>query len=277
MRLFRALRRFVIVAFAMCLAPFSPMNLMEDARAEWYGAGYGGLSLSSSLQNVTMNSFGQRIADQIFPQAYDPSDTNGRGTITQSFKTADLSLKNSPLFGGKFGYFFGDEGLPWLGLELDTFYTTPTIKTQRVTFSQEITYQPNQPQPSAICNQPAPPPTCPGFVKTSGTLSIQESNLRLFAMVANVVARYPGKVFQPYIGVGGGAFYFTSSSGSIQGRQVVPGVNAMAGVKVLASEEWGVFLEGRYNRATITNFDPTYGLSGTYSVFHLVGGVSYHF
>lgn len=259
------------------MAPLFLLNWMEHARAEWYGAGYGGLSVSSSLQNVTMNSFGQRIADQRFPQAYDPLDANGRGTITQTFKTADLSLKNAPLFGGKFGYFFGDEGLPWLGLELDGFYTTPTIKTQSVTFSQETTYQPNQPQPSVICNQPVSPPACPAFVKTSGALSIQESNLRLFAMIANVVARYPGKVFQPYVGVGAGAFYFTSSTGSIQGRQVVPGLNAMAGLKILATEEWGFFLEGKYNRATISNFDPTFGLSGEYSAFNVLAGIAYHF
>ena len=91
--------------------------------------------------------------------------------------------------------------------------------------------------------------------------------MRLITVAFNVVARYPGKIFQPYVGVGVGAFYF-SSSGQIDGHQVVPGINAQVGLKVLATEEWGLFVEGKYNYATITNLDPSgYGLSGAYSAF----------
>jgi hypothetical protein len=34
----------------------------------------------------------------------------------------------------------------------------------------------------------------------------------------------------------------------------VPNLNAMVGLKVLATKEWGFFLEEKYNRATISNF-----------------------
>jgi hypothetical protein len=47
---------------------------------------------------------------------------------------------------------------------------------------------------------------------------------------------------------------------------------------VLATEEWGFFLEGKYNYATITNLDPSgNGLSGVYSAFNAIAGVAYHF
>jgi hypothetical protein len=101
--------------------------------------------------------------------------------------------------------------------------------------------------------------------------------MRLITVVFNVVARYPGTTFQPYAGVGGGAFYF-NSSGQIDGRQVVPGLNTQLGLKVLATEEWGLFVEGKYNYATITNLDPAgFGFSGVYSSFNAIAGVAYHF
>src|SRR5574341_1208156 len=100
--------------------------------------------------------------------------------------------------------------------------------------------------------------------------------MRLLTVAFNVVARYPGKVFQPYVGVGAGAFYF-SSSGQISGRQVVPGLNAQAGLKMLVTEEWGFFIEGKYNYATISTLDSTFGLSGVYSAYSGVGGIAYHF
>ena len=111
----------------------------------------------------------------------------------------------------------------------------------------------------------------------NGTLQLSQSSMRLVTVAFNVVARYPGTIFQPYVGVGAGGFYF-SSSGQIDGRQVVPGLNTQLGLKVLATEEWGLFVEGKYNYATITNLDPSgFGLSGVYSAFNLLAGIAYHF
>ena len=47
--------------------------------------------------------------------------------------------------------------------------------------------------------------------------------------------------------------------------------------KILATDELGFSLEGKFNRATITNFDRVYGLSGEYSAFNVVAGIAYHF
>jgi hypothetical protein len=99
----------------------------------------------------------------------------------------------------------------------------------------------------------------------------------MITVAFNVIARYPGTTFQPYVGAGAGAFYFWSTTGSIQGRQWVPGLNLLTGLNVLLTDEWGFFAEGKYNRASINNFDPTFGLNGTYSAIHFVAGLSYHF
>jgi outer membrane protein W len=248
-----------------------------SAAAEWYVGGYGGLSAGGSLSNVTMPLLGQRLAEQQFPQANDPLDVNGRGTLTQTLKTSDFSLKHSAMFGGKVGYFFTDEKLPWLGIELEAFTTAPSIKSQTVDTRHDITYQPNTPAAPAQCLPPVPLPNCPAVALNQSRLSVQESSLRVTTLAFNLIARYPGDILQPYVGIGGGAFYFSSANGTFQGRQFYPGLNALVGVKLLIDEEWGLFAEGKYNMANISNFDPTFGLSGMYSIYHLVAGIAYHF
>lgn len=249
---------------------------VESARSEWYLSGYGGYSAAQPLADATMNTFGQTSAVNRY--GFSTSNIQQGDTLTQNFSTSDLSLKQSVLYGGKGGYFFTDQGLPWLGVELESFTTTPTINTQTLTTTQDITFILG---PSHLPNPgcPIPPPTnqCSVQETVHSTLPVTQSSLRLVTAIFNVVARYPGTMFQPYVGVGGGGFYF-SSSGQIDGRQVVPGLNTQLGLKVLATEEWGLFVEGKYNYATITNLDPSgFGLSGVYSAFNILGGIAYHF
>ena len=250
------------------------------AQAEWYAGGYGGLSTSGSITDATMPLLGQRLAEQQFPQANQPLNISGRGTLTQTFKTSDIALKNSAIFGGKVGYFFTEEKLSWLGVELEAFTTNPKIKPQTLATTQDIQYQPNTPATAAQCppqNTIKPQPNCPASVLNRSSLTLQESSLRVTTVAFNLIARYPGQFFQPYAGIGAGAFYFSSSNGSIQGRQFRPGLNLLAGTKVRVTDEWGLFAEGKYNIANVGNLDPTFGLSGMYSIFHLVAGVAYHF
>jgi hypothetical protein len=39
----------------------------------------------------------------------------------------------------------------------------------------------------------------------------------------------------------------------------------------------GLFVEGKYNYATLSNFDPTFGLSGEFSAINFLVGAAYHF
>ena len=265
---------------SMCSPASSALVLMvltcalpQPAASEWYVAGYGGANFPTALTAVQMNQLGETLDTQFFSggQSTPPS-----GTYSQTLSSSDLKLKQSPLFGGRVGYFFADQGFSWLGAEFDVFTTTPTIKNQTVNTVHHITFNPFDPQ--------SPPPgvncilgvTCQIQQSIPGTVNVPESSMRLIAFTFNAVVRYPGKVFQPYAGVGGGAFYF-SSSGAIRGHQVVPGLNAFGGMKMLFFEDWGVFVEGRFNRATITNFDSAFGLSGEYSAFNVLAGLSYHY
>lgn len=247
--------------------------LPQPAASEWYVAGYGGASFPVALNSVQMNQLGETLDTQFFSGG---QSTPSTGTYSQTLSSSDLKLKQSPLFGGRVGYFFADQGFKWLGAEFEVFTTTPTIKNQTVNTVHHITFNPFNPE--------SPPPgvnctlgvTCQIQQSIPGTVNVPESSMRLIAFTFNAVVRYPGKVFQPYAGVGGGAFYFTSS-GAVRGHQVAPGLNAFGGMKVLILDDWGLFVEGKFTRATITNLDGVFGLSGEYNSFNVLGGLAYHF
>jgi len=251
------------------------IGFQHVAYAEWYVGGYGGWNWPQALQDVHMNALGE----QLLPARFKNFMETNSGTVDQTLSSSSVSLKSSPIFGGKAGYFFSDEGFSWLGVEIEAFTTKPSIKSQTVSTVQDILYTPNPQQfPQFDCTTAGnQAPSCPQQVRSTSQFQLQQSSMRLIAVAFNVVARYPGKVFQPYIGIGGGAFYF-SSSGQVDGHQVVPGLNLSTGLKVLITEEWGLFIEGKYNRATFTNLDPSgLGLSGQYSAFNAVAGLAYHF
>lgn len=248
----------------------------HEAQAEWYVGGYGGFSSLNDLNDVTMPILGQTRARQQFPQADDPLNSGGRGTLSQNFKASDVSLKNSAMFGGKVGYFFNEMNLPWLGIEVEAFTTNPKIEAQTLDTTHEITYQPNTPATANDCAQLIPPPNCPAAVTNKSKLSLRESDLRVTTVALNLIVRYPGEVLQPYAGVGIGAFYFMSS-GQIDGRQVVPGLNTQVGLKYLATKEWALFVEGKHNLANVSQLDSIFGVSGMYSIFHIVAGAAFHF
>ncbi len=244
---------------------------IDNAHAEWYVAGYGGISAPQSFKNVTMDRYGLTQDSNLFTGAF---QTPPVGSLTQSFHTSNVSVNQSPIFGGKTGYFFSDEGLHWLGVELEAFTSQPSIRQQTVTTTHDVIYLPNTPDLNpGTCILGS---NCQIQRRINSTLSLQESSLQLIALAFNVVARYPGEVFQPYVGVGVGGFYFKGSD-RFNGRQIVPGLNLQAGVKILMTEEWGFFVEGKYNRATLTNFDPGFGLSAEYSAFNAVAGLAFHF
>lgn len=249
--------------------------LYEPGAAEWYVGAYGGFSSPSDLTSVSMPDFGQRsaLSDPLLAPATNPE----LASLTQTFKTTDVKTESSPIFGGKVGYFFNQQQFPWLGVELEVFTTKPDIEAQVVQTNQDIQFNPVNIAPGGICSfYPTSTPTCPQLIHKDGSLQVPSSSLRVFTAAANVLIRYPGRWCEPYVGVGVGAFYFRGT-GSIVGDQVVPGLNGLWGIKLFPTDEWGLFVEGKYNRATISSFDSTFGISATYDVFHVVGGVLYRF
>ena len=189
------------------------------------------------------------------------SNVKGTGP-TAGQSTSDLDQLNSPLFGFKVGYFFA--GLPWLGIEGDFYYTTPHVTQQLV--ERVVIPPPVNLRQTAIA---------PGFHMTymNGT--------------ANLIARYPGKRFQPYAGGGVGLAYGRISG--VQTFQVGTGrpvtdsqsdmsvvFNALVGSRFFLTKHVALFGEYKY---TTTSFD--FGgnvlIKTDYTAHNLVGGVSFHF
>jgi opacity protein-like surface antigen len=159
---------------------------------------------------------------------------------------ADFDLQNSITYGGKVGYFPGHS---WIGIEGEVFHTTPHIKEFPATASL---------------------PADPGI------------NLRVTTVGANVIARYPGRTFQPYVGAGiGAAIAHIGDTSTVRSEtDVAAAWNVLGGLRAFVTPQIAVFGEYKYTGATF-KFDQAFGdlggFSGNYRAQHILGGLSYHF
>jgi opacity protein-like surface antigen len=87
----------------------------------------------------------------------------------------------------------------------------------------------------------------------SGTESIGSTNLLVFGSMVNLIIRYPGKVIQPYVGIGGGLSHGILFGADIPGRadrdfEASPtfGYQFLAGVQSNLTEK--TYLFGEYKR-----------------------------
>lgn len=176
--------------------------------------------------------------------------TNVKGTGTlQGTTFNDLRLSNGAVYGGKAGYYFN-----WVGLEVDGYYSKVKIEPQQL-------------------------------VATQGTLNLafntREADLAVTTFALNLLARYPGETFQPYIGAGPALFFAKASSpGAVSDTDTTVGLSAIAGLRVMLTQRLGLFAEYKFNRANFTfgnAFPPSAGISGDYKPNLFVGGLSLHF
>lgn len=177
----------------------------------------------------------------------DLTDIKGTGGAS-GLNLSDLSLQNSLAYGGKIGYFF--PAVNWLGVETEVYNTTPHVKQQPATVS--------------AFGLTVPVGTLPGF------------HLRVLTWGINAVVRYPGKTFQPYAGVGLGMFFAEAKFQGQSDNDTAPGLNALAGLRVFATNHIALFAEYKYHRATFT-FPTAIGFEADYSANMFMGGLSYHF
>jgi opacity protein-like surface antigen len=178
-----------------------------------------------------------------------PNDlTNVQGAGGASgLSISDLDLKSSVAYGGKVGYFF--PGANWLGVETEVYNTTPHVKQQ--------------------------PATVSAFGASSSGI-VPGFNLRVLTWGINAIVRYPGKTFQPYAGVGLGVFFANATFQGQSDSDTAPGLNALAGIRMFATDHLALFAEYKYNRATF-NLPNAIGFEADYSANIFMGGVSYHF
>ncbi|OQW37652.1 MAG: hypothetical protein A4E19_13340 [Nitrospira sp. SG-bin1] len=158
----------------------------------------------------------------------------------------DFDLQNSITYGGKVGYFPGHS---WIGIEGEVFHSSPHIKELPATASL---------------------PADPGI------------HFRVTTVGANIIARYPGRTFQPYVGagVGAGIAHIGDTATVRSDSDVAAAWNILAGLRAFVTPHIAVFTEYKYTGATFDfdeAFGPLGGFSGNYRAQHVLGGLSYHF
>lgn len=156
---------------------------------------------------------------------------------------SDLALKSSLAYGAKLGHYL--DNLKYFGVETEAYTLTPDIKQQTV----------------AINGVPA------------GTIS--GSHLRVTTWAANVIYRYPGETFQPYAGVGMGVFFASASNATGSDTSVSPGLNVLAGLRLMVTKQIGLFGEYKFNMARLNFKDADE--SAQYKASLFLFGVGYHF
>ncbi|MBI4001248.1 MAG: porin family protein [Nitrospira defluvii] len=99
---------------------------------------------------------------------------------------------------------------------------------------------------------------------------------------ANVLLRYPGVTWQPYIG-GGPALLVARlgrSTTTESDTQVSVGGNVLVGIRAFVTPKVALFTEYKYTDSTVRfggAFGPVGGFDATYRAHQLFMGVSYHF
>ena len=168
---------------------------------------------------------------------------------------SDEALKSSWVYGAKVGLFSAD--LPMLGFELEAFNSTPHLKQQNVSVMDS------------------------GRTTILGSTTVNGAHQRVTAFALNVILRYPGDTFQPYIGAGPAGFFFARSNGTDSSTSAALGFSGLAGLKVFLTKNWGLYGEYKFNHATFKESQPTtLGLvtdKWTYDAHMVVAGIAYHF
>jgi opacity protein-like surface antigen len=107
-------------------------------------------------------------------------------------------------------------------------------------------------------------------------------HMRVTNVGLNILFRYPGPTFQPYVGVGGAALiaHIGDSPTNASDSDVGFGINLLAGLRAFVTPYVAVFTEYKFTQGTLVfdrAFPPGGGFSGDYRAQHVVFGVSYHF
>jgi hypothetical protein len=204
-------------------------------------AGFGLMLLASNAQAewYIAGQAGGNFAESM-------GNVRGTGALRGSH-ISDLGLQNAVMYGGKVGYYLPGS-MKWLGFESEAYTTTPNFKAQNVTISNSA---------------------------GSSSSFVPGSTFRVTTWAFNVVARYPGEVFQPYVGAGVGVFWAdVTNSGP---TDTSPGANAFAGARFFLTKQVAFFGEYKFNHARFSLSDGTSGFRGDYNAHMAIAGISFHF
>lgn len=217
-----------------------------------------GLSLlSAHAETYIAGQVGYTVAqDTTHGMANDPTFAG----LPSGTSISNVTLNNSLMYGMKLGHYF--KSTPWFGIELESFMTTPHRPQQRLTLG------------------------APGL----GTIQQDEGGAtnRLVVVSPNLVARYQGGAFEPYVGVGPGIFFFhqqqlTAVAGERSYSQSNTGVglNTQVGLRYRLTDHVALFGEWKFNYAHINLSGQAdvghFGINAITTLHHFVFGVGYHF
>jgi len=183
----------------------------------------------------------------------DLKSVEGTGSI-HGVQFSDISFKNTFIYGGKLGYFFDDPSWKWIGMELEVFNSNPHIKQQTVTAA--------------------------GGGATASTIA-NGAHVMVTTTALNLVMRYPSKLIEPYAGIGLAFVHAKLSDETGSTSDDSPGLNVLAGLRGFLTKNLAVFGEVKYTYTSFSfeNAGATVGegITGIYSTYGIVGGLSWHF
>jgi outer membrane protein W len=180
--------------------------------------------------------------------------------LPEGTSISNVQLNSSIMYGAKIGHYFNS--IPWLGVELEAFITTPHRAAQRLTLN------------------------APGI----GTIQQDEPGAtnRIVVVSPLVVVRYRAGAFEPYAGVGPAVFFLhqeqltaLGSPSSYSQSNTGYGLNTQVGLRYRLTEHVSMFGEWKYNygridlagQANVNHF----GINALSQLHHFVFGVGYHF
>lgn len=178
-----------------------------------------------------------------FPHDSNIDDNSGLGILY-----GDMEFDNGWALGAKGGYWFEEQNLPSLGLELDLNAHFPKASK----------------------------------INASGVGLSTGADVTVWSYTVNFLLRYPEGNFRPYGGVGGGWFFGKVDDGTIVGVPFNGGSDSAYGWQVLAGLDYlinpnvSVFVEYKYSRADF-EFGGDLMFEVTYAVSQVYAGISYNF
>jgi len=173
---------------------------------------------------------------------------------------SSVDLNNALMYGLKLGHYF--EKLPWLGVELEGFVTSPHRPQQRLTLG----------------------------VPGTGNVTVNEGGAtnRLVIVSPLLMVRYQAGAFEPYAGIGPGVFFLhqqqltSSTSGQAYSQSNTGvGLNTQVGMRYRITDHVSLFGEWKFNYARLDLSGQAnvnhFGVNAIATLHHFVFGVGYHF
>jgi lipid A oxidase len=241
------------------------MNIHHQGKgvgvSHWFMIGACALMMLSAsavhAETYIAGQFGFTLAqDTARGRANDPTYAG----LPTGTSVSNVNLNNSAMYGVKVGHYF--ESVPWMGVELEGFVTSPHRPQQRLTLA----------------------------VPGSGNINVEEGGAtnRLIIVSPLLLARYQAGAFEPYVGVGPGLFMLhqqqlTSAAGGTAYSQSYTGIglNTQVGLRYRLTDLVSMFGEWKFNYARLNLPGQAdvghYGINTVATLHHFVFGIAYHF